>query len=109
MIFIVAKAVTEMLSSATDIAGRANQVFIVGKGLSNAGVQMLGEKLAKMTIGEIKAMLDLRNLDPVVVIELFGQLKELSRSLVCIVMNHLELIYFLTSSINLRKDALNLH
>ncbi|VDI79784.1 Hypothetical predicted protein [Mytilus galloprovincialis] len=76
-----AKAVTEMLSSATDIAGRANQVFIVGKGLSNAGVQMLGEKLAKMTIGEIKAMLDLRNLDPVVVIELFGQLKELSRSL----------------------------
>jgi hypothetical protein len=30
-----------MLTSATDIVGRANQVFIVGQGLSNAGVEML--------------------------------------------------------------------
>lgn len=81
-IFILAKAITDMLSTATDIVGRADQVFIVGKGLSNAGVKMLGEKLAHMTIGEIKAMLDLRNLDPVLIIELFGQLKDLAKALV---------------------------
>ncbi|VDI54125.1 Hypothetical predicted protein [Mytilus galloprovincialis] len=76
-----AKAITDMLSTATDIVGRADQVFIVGKGLSNSGVKMLGEKLANMTIGEIKAMLDLRNLDPVLIIELFGQLKDLAKAL----------------------------
>jgi hypothetical protein len=38
-----------MLTSATDIVGRANQVFIVGQGLSNAGVEMLGKKLARKT------------------------------------------------------------
>lgn len=54
----------------------------MGEGLSNAGVDLLGEKLANMTIGDIKAMLDLRNLDPVVVVQLFGQLKELARALV---------------------------
>jgi hypothetical protein len=46
--------------------GRANQVFIVGQGLSNAGVEMLGKKLANMTIGDIQSMLDMKNLDPVV-------------------------------------------
>jgi hypothetical protein len=71
-----------MLTSATDIVGRANQVFIVGQGLSNAGVEMLGKKLANMTIGDIQAMLDMKNLDPVVVVKLLGQLKDLAKALV---------------------------
>lgn len=71
-----------MLTNATDIVGRANQVFIVGQGLSNAGVEMLGKKLANMTIGDIQAMLDMKNLDPVVVVKLLGQLKDLAKALV---------------------------
>ena len=71
-----------MMTSATDIVGRANQVFIVGQGLSNAGVEMLGKKLANMTIGDIQSMLDMKNLDPVVVVKLLGQLKDLAKALV---------------------------
>jgi hypothetical protein len=71
-----------MLTSATDIVGRANQVFIVGQGLSNSGVEMLGKKLANMAIGDIQAMLDMKNLDPVVGVKLLGQLKDLSKGLV---------------------------
>jgi hypothetical protein len=71
-----------MLTSATDIVGRANQVFIVGQGLSNSGVEMLGKKLANMAIGDIQAMLYMKNLDPVVGVKLLGQLKDLSKGLV---------------------------
>ncbi|XP_076076023.1 uncharacterized protein LOC143046845 [Mytilus galloprovincialis] len=76
-----AKAIKEMMSAAKDIAGRKDQAYVVGQGLSNVGVDMLGEKLAKMTIGEIKDMLDLRNLDPVIIVKLFGQLKDLAKAL----------------------------
>jgi len=73
-----------MLTSATDIVGRAEQTFVVGQGLSNAGVELLGQKLAGMTIGDIKAMLDLKNLDPVVVAELLVQIKDLAKALVSV-------------------------
>lgn len=75
------KTIISMLTSTTDIVGRAEQTFIVGKGLSNAGVELLGQKLANMTIADIKAMLDLKNLDPVVVAELMGQIKDLCKAL----------------------------
>lgn len=84
LLSIVAKAIKEMMSAAKDIAGRKDQAYVVGEGLSNVGVDMLGEKLAKMTIGEIKDMLDLRNLDPVIIVKLFGQLKDLAKALVSI-------------------------
>jgi hypothetical protein len=35
-----------------------------------------------MTIGDIQSMLDMKNLDPVVVVELLGQLKNLAKALV---------------------------
>ena len=73
-----------MLTSATDIVGRADQTFVVGQGLSNAGVELLGQKLAGMTIGDIIAMLDLKNLDPVVVAELLVQIKDLAKALVSV-------------------------
>ena len=82
--FVTGKAITSMLTSATDIVGRANQTFVVGQGLSNAGVELLGQKLAGMTIGDIKAMLDLKNLDPVVVAELLVQIKDLAKALVSV-------------------------
>lgn len=80
----VGKGVVSMLSTATDIVGRADQAFVVGKGLSNAGVELLGQKLANMTIGDIKAMLDLKNMDPLVVAKLIGQIKDLAIALVSI-------------------------
>ena len=73
-----------MLTTATDIVGRADQTFVVGQGLSNAGVELLGQKLAGMTIGDIIAMLDLKNLDPVVVAELLVQIKDLAKALVSV-------------------------
>jgi hypothetical protein len=35
-----------------------------------------------MTIGDIQSMLDMKNLDPVVVVKLLGQLKDLAKALV---------------------------
>ena len=59
---------------------------MVGKGLSKAGVDLLGQKLANMTIGDIKSMLDLKNMDPIVVAELIGQIKDLAKALVSILL-----------------------
>jgi len=82
--FVTGDAITSMLTSATDLVGRADQMFVVGQGLSNAGVKSLGQKLAGMTIGDIKSMLDLKNMDPVVVAELLVQIKDLAKALVSV-------------------------
>ena len=71
----------EMLGAAQEILGRVNQLFVPGQGLSPAGVKMLGAKLANMTIGDLEAMLDMQNLDPVLVVQLMKNLKDLLRAL----------------------------
>ena len=71
-----------MMGATTDIQGRNKQTFVVGKGLSNAGVKLLGDKLANMTIGDLSAMFDMKNIDPMLIYELGVQLKDLAKALV---------------------------
>ncbi|VDI67222.1 Hypothetical predicted protein [Mytilus galloprovincialis] len=73
---------TNMLGSTTsDIQGRTKQAYVVGHGLTNEGVKLLGQKLANMTIGDIENLLDVKNVDPVEIIKLMDQLRDLFRAL----------------------------
>ncbi|XP_063408925.1 uncharacterized protein LOC134692405 [Mytilus trossulus] len=72
---------TMMGSSTLDIQGRTKQAYVVGHGLTNAGVKLLGQKLANMTIGDIENLLDVKNVDPVEIIKLMDQLRDLFRAL----------------------------
>jgi hypothetical protein len=57
-------------------------MFTPGAGLTKAGVELLGAQLAGMTIGEITAMIDSQNLDPVIVFKLIKDIKKLFEALV---------------------------
>ncbi|KAK3101936.1 hypothetical protein FSP39_007496 [Pinctada imbricata] len=61
--------------------GRAGSMFIVGAGLSQEGVKLLGKKLANMTIGDIESMMDMKNIDPFLVAQLADDLKDLAKAL----------------------------
>ena len=76
-------AIADMMGTTSDIIGRTKQAFVVGQGLTNAGVRLLGEKLANMTIGDISSMFDMKNIDPFLIYELGKQLKDLAKALVC--------------------------
>ncbi|XP_064643636.1 uncharacterized protein LOC135497734 [Lineus longissimus] len=72
-----AKGIKALLGRVMDITGRVNEVFTPGQGLTNAGIELLGAQLANMTIGDISALLDMQNLDPVVVFNLMKDMWKL--------------------------------
>ncbi|XP_041378093.1 uncharacterized protein LOC121390363 [Gigantopelta aegis] len=76
-----ADKIQEMLGSGVEIAGRVHQTFIVGKGLTKAGMKLLSAKMADMTLGEISALLDMKNIDPELALKLAKNIKELIQSL----------------------------
>ncbi|CAC5398334.1 unnamed protein product [Mytilus coruscus] len=73
--------IQSMLGATFDIPGRTNHAFVVGQGLTNAGVRLLGQKLANMTIGDIENLLDVKNVDPVEVSKLIDELRDLFKAL----------------------------
>ncbi|KAL3873866.1 hypothetical protein ACJMK2_036950, partial [Sinanodonta woodiana] len=77
-----ADLIKTMLGSVADLAGRTGQKFVIGKGLSNAGIQLLGEQLATMTIGDLEAMLSSNKIDPLQVFKLTQDLIDLMRALI---------------------------
>jgi hypothetical protein len=81
-LFFLGSEITRMLGGTTDIKGRTKQTFIVGKGLTNSGVKLLGEKLAIMTIGDLTSLFEMKNIDPILIYQLGKQLKELAKALV---------------------------
>jgi hypothetical protein len=81
-LFFLGSEITRMLGDTTDIKGRTKQTFIVGKGLTNSGVKLLGEKLAIMTIGDLTSLFEMKNIDPILIYQLGKQLKELAKALV---------------------------
>ena len=46
------------------------------------GLTALGQRIANMTIGELEAMLDLQNLDPIAILQLMKDLRALYRTFV---------------------------
>ncbi|XP_046562951.1 uncharacterized protein LOC124271844 [Haliotis rubra] len=73
--------IMKVLGQVTDILGRGDQAYTVGKGLTGKGLELLGAKLANMSIGEIIAMFDAKNIDPELALRLTRQLRDLCLAL----------------------------
>ena len=71
-----------MIGAANDIVNRADQIFIVGKGLSKIGTELLGAELANMTIGDLEAMLETNKIDPTMIAKLVHDFIDLAKALV---------------------------
>ena len=54
----------------------------MGQGLNAKGIKLLSQKLANLTIGDLEALLDLKNMDSSQVSLLLSQLKDLAKALV---------------------------
>ncbi|XP_048250793.1 uncharacterized protein LOC124111176 [Haliotis rufescens] len=79
--------IMQILGNAKDIAGRVGQAFTVGKGLTGSGVKLLGAKLANMTIGQVIAMFDTKNIDPEQALQLTRKLRDLALALYSEILN----------------------
>ncbi|KAK6192291.1 hypothetical protein SNE40_003784 [Patella caerulea] len=63
------------------ILTQIDQVFTSGDGLTGKGVELLGAKLANMTMGEIVTLIDAKNIDPEMVVKLVNDLRNLALDL----------------------------
>ncbi|XP_048258679.1 uncharacterized protein LOC124137747 [Haliotis rufescens] len=79
--------IMKVLGQVTDILGRGDQAYTVGKGLTGKGLQLLGAKLANMSIGEMIAMFDAKNIDPELALRLTRQLRDLALALYSDIVN----------------------
>ncbi|XP_048258676.1 uncharacterized protein LOC125384201 [Haliotis rufescens] len=79
--------IMKVLGQVTDILGRGDQAYTVGKGLTGKGLQLLGAKLANMSIGEMIAMFDAKNIDPELTLRLTRQLRDLCLALYSDIIN----------------------
>ncbi|XP_046562947.1 uncharacterized protein LOC124271840 [Haliotis rubra] len=79
--------IMKVLGQVTDILGRGDQAYTVGKGLTGKGLELLGAKLANMSIGEIIAMFDAKNIDPELALRLTRQLRDLALALYSDIIN----------------------
>lgn len=76
-----AEAIAQKLSS-IDLPGREYQTYIVGSGVTAKGTKKLAKMLACMTIGDLDALLHLKNIDPAKVTELLKDIQDLAKALV---------------------------
>lgn len=76
-----AETIAQKLSS-IDLPGREYQTYIVGSGVTAKGTKKLAKMLACMTIGDLDALLHLKNIDPAKVTELLKDIQELAKALV---------------------------
>lgn len=68
----------------------------MGQGLNAKGIKLLSQKLANLTIGDLEALLDLKNMDSSQVSLLLSQLKDLAKALVnrkCHLMDFLPILF----------------
>ena len=71
-----------MLGDANGLAKDADQLFIVGEGLSSEGTRLLGAQLANMTIGDLEALLHTNKVDPFLIKDIAQDFIELAKALV---------------------------
>lgn len=74
-----------MMGTVNDIVSRADQLFVVGKGLSKEGTKLLGAQLANMSIGDLEALLQKNKVDPFLISKIFHDFIDLAKTLVSII------------------------
>lgn len=55
----------------------------MGSGVTAGGAQNLAKKLACMTVGDLDALLQIKDIDPVKVALLLKEIQDLAKALVC--------------------------
>ncbi|XP_052806219.1 uncharacterized protein LOC128235437 [Mya arenaria] len=76
-----AEQIVAMLGDAMSVISRANQLYIVGKGLSRLGTEVLGIQLANMTIGDIQSLLHTKKVNPIQIRVIVNDFIDLARVL----------------------------
>lgn len=76
-----AEAIAQKLNS-IDLPGREYQTYVVGSGVTEKGTKKLAKMLACMTVGDLDALLHLKNIDPAKVTQLLKDIQELAKALV---------------------------
>lgn len=71
------------MGSSAKIPGREHQAYIVGSGVTAQGAQNLAKKLACMTVGDLDALLQIKDIDPIKVALLLKEIQDLAKALVC--------------------------
>lgn len=97
--FISATAIANVIGISNDIRGREKQTYIVGRGVTTVGAEKLAKKLACMTIGDLDALLQIKDINPKKVSQLLKDIQDMGIALVCYFFNviHYEnLSFFLT-------------
>lgn len=61
-------------------------IYMVGQGLNAKGTKLLSQKLACLTIGDLEALLNFKNMNSSQVSQLLSQLKDLAKALVSLVL-----------------------
>lgn len=101
--FISATAIANVIGISNDIRGREKQTYIVGRGVTAVGAETLAKKLACMTIGDLDALLQIKDIDPQKVSQLLKDIQDMGIALVCYFFNviHYEnLTFFLKNRRN---------
>lgn len=101
--FISATAIANVIGISNDIRGREKQTYIVGRGVTAVGAETLAKKLACMTIGDLDALLQIKDIDPQKVSQLLKDIQDMGIALVCYLFNviHYEnLTFFLKNRRN---------
>ena len=76
----------DMIGAANDIVNRADQIFVVGKGLTKTGTKLLATEVADMAIGDLEAMLETNKIDPTMIGKLVHDFIDLAKALVRMVL-----------------------
>lgn len=85
--FISATAIANVIGISNDIRGREKQTYIVGRGVTAVGAETLAKKLACMTIGDLDALLQIKDIDPQKVSQLLKDIQDMGIALVCYFFN----------------------
>lgn len=80
---ISATAIANVIGVSNDIRGREKQAYIVGRGVTAVGAEKLAQKLACMTIGDLDALLQIKEVDPQKVSQLLKDIQDMGIALVC--------------------------
>lgn len=71
-----------MLGKVLGVLGRGDQPYTVGSGLTQAGVELLGAKLANMSIGELLALSEELTISPETAFKISMQIRDLAMAVV---------------------------
>lgn len=102
---ILAESIENLMGRGPSLSGEKDGgIYMVGEGLNAKGTKLLSQKLACLTIGDLEALLNFKNMNSSQVSQLLSQLKDLAKALVGV----LGLMLLYDDIMKLRLSSLNI-